>query len=403
MDRKNSIELAAKIIGVGMLVFLLFAFIANRLDVKSGGCGIQYPLFDFLFNPNIAFNDCKGVYDQIKNLSPFDGMAKFRNPYPPFGMIVSYPFSVIDRLFGENFAIIVLLVPFVLFYFVTTYNSIKYGENVYGKINDLINTFFLCCSYPVLFMIDRGNFLVLTYIALFFFLKYYNESTIQKRFLGVLSLAIAISLKVYPLLFLLLFLADKRYKDFIYTILIVTFLSIFPLFLYKEPFIFSFIHTLKDILGMEADVWLRNNFSVAASVKYIFNVLNISNHFPLFLKVLNLLMIVILFLVYRVIRIEKKLWKRFLIISCCSLLLPAVVAEYYGFYIYLSLLLFLSEDTFKTRKDIIYLFLCSIFLIPKNYWVLKRDITIQPYIGTLILIIILFFLFRDARTLSKNK
>lgn len=65
-------------------------------------------------------------------------------------------------------------------------------------------------SYPVLFLIDRGNYLSLCFFSFVAFVIAYQQ---RKYGWSVVFLAICISLKIYMGIFVLLFLLDRRWID----------------------------------------------------------------------------------------------------------------------------------------------------------------------------------------------
>ena len=87
----------------------------------------------------------------------------------------------------------------------------------------------LLFNLPLLFLIERGNILLLTLPALLFFLYYYNSPRTHVRELSYLSLAFAISLKLYPVLALLFLLAQRRFAACCYTARLCCFSPPLPL------------------------------------------------------------------------------------------------------------------------------------------------------------------------------
>lgn len=104
-----------------------------------------------------------------------------------------------------------------------------------GKLFSCIFGFFVIFNCPVLYMFERGNILVLCLIALAVFAFTFDSESKVKREIGVISLAIAISLKLYPALFLWLFLAQKRYKEFARCVIYTALLVILPSFFFGGP------------------------------------------------------------------------------------------------------------------------------------------------------------------------
>lgn len=72
---------------------------------------------------------------------------------------------------------------------------------------------FAVVNIPTLYMIERGNIIFFCLIALMVYaFTYYSESKLYRE-IGLLALAFAFSLKLYPVVFGYFLLIDKRYKD----------------------------------------------------------------------------------------------------------------------------------------------------------------------------------------------
>ncbi len=94
---------------------------------------------------------------------------------------------------------------------------------------------FSICNFPVFAGLERGNIALLSTAALFaYMLSYQSESRVSRE-CGLLALAFAISLKLYPLLFALPLLGDKRYKEAIRCGFYTLFLLLAPSFFFGGP------------------------------------------------------------------------------------------------------------------------------------------------------------------------
>ncbi len=71
--------------------------------------------------------------------------------------------------------------------------------------------FFTAASFPVLFLLERGNLAILSLAALLLFVQgYYSEST-KGREVGLFALGVAVALKVYPIVFALPLARERRF------------------------------------------------------------------------------------------------------------------------------------------------------------------------------------------------
>ena len=65
-------------------------------------------------------------------------------------------------------------------------------------------------SVPMIFLLERGNILILVISLLFVFLYGYDSEKASTRHLAYICLAIAVSIKLYPVVFGLLLLRKKK-------------------------------------------------------------------------------------------------------------------------------------------------------------------------------------------------
>ncbi len=66
---------------------------------------------------------------------------------------------------------------------------------------------------PLLYVIQRGNILLLAFIFLLIFFNYYDSEDRRLRYLAYVALALAASIKVYPAVFGFMVIRKKRYKE----------------------------------------------------------------------------------------------------------------------------------------------------------------------------------------------
>lgn len=97
--------------------------------------------------------------------------------------------------------------------------------------NIFIISFFL--SGPFLFLLERGNILIISLALLLIFIAFHDSDNIYLRILGCAALAISAAMKLYPAIFALLLLKEKRYKAFISTAVLGLALFFVPFFFFN--------------------------------------------------------------------------------------------------------------------------------------------------------------------------
>ena len=118
------------------------------------------------------------------------------------------------------------------------------------KLVAILFGIFAVFNASTLYMIERGNVLILCLITLAIFAFTYESESRVAREIGIIALATAAALKLYPALFMWLFISDKRYKDLIKCLAYFSVLMIIPSFFFGGPE--CIITLLKNTLGFSA-------------------------------------------------------------------------------------------------------------------------------------------------------
>lgn len=109
------------------------------------------------------------------------------------------------------------------------------GREPYPAALRLLLAFFLTSSFPVLFLIERGNLVILCLAALLLFSQNYDSDSAVAREVGLLALAVATALKIYPLLFGLPLIRERRWRDVAHAATYAFLLFLVPSFFFGGP------------------------------------------------------------------------------------------------------------------------------------------------------------------------
>jgi hypothetical protein len=255
-------------------------------------------------------------------------------------------------------------------------------------------------SYPVLFTLDRGNVEGFAFILLSLFVYFFCSN---RTGISTLFLAAAAALKVYPIVFIILYIAEKKYKE---AAIFVGALLVLSAFAYDGAQGFSF-HLLRFIamVRSSADPTQLYNallvigdegaaFSSAAfgALKAAIYAWDPQNSGPLILKLFSAyhavsLLLFALVALY-VIIVEKELWKKVAILTLSMIFFPFVAGDYKLINVYIPMWLFLNSKE-RSRADLIYAILFGLLLIPKAYYPIKDAISISVILNPLLLSIFL--------------
>ena len=99
----------------------------------------------------------------------------------------------------------------------------------------LLLALFLAASFPVLFLIERGNLVLLCLAALIVYSQNYGSESAVAREVGLFALAVATALKIYPLLFGLPLLGERRWRDAAHAAIYAFLLFLIPSFFFGGP------------------------------------------------------------------------------------------------------------------------------------------------------------------------
>lgn len=209
--------------------------------------------------------------------------------YPPMANLIFVLFSKITpdaynatpfyqrmtwNVYGIN---VILCVAFAVcctaLFALAIYRSLEAPKN-----KKILFTFVAVFSVPFLFMIERGNIMVLAVISLFCYLLAYDSEKWWVRELGLLALAFSFSLKLYPIMFAWILIADKRYKEFFRCAFYSAILLILPTFAFEGPSclliilenIFGFSTGTKNVLSVISKYTTIPKFLVSGAAYTLF-------------------------------------------------------------------------------------------------------------------------------------
>lgn len=397
-------KLTATIIGSGMFLFLLYSFVVNHYF------GLGYPYSTFLCSEIDSFMD---FYNVNEFVCKFDPYAPDRNvSYPPFALILAYPFSLFFKYssYGplaarENLlavsSYLILFISFSWFLLKSIYYTVKGSD----RLNDFIYTAILFFTYPVFYLFDRGNYLMITFIFLYLFVYYYSVSSNK----SLCFLSAAIAMKIYPILFIFLFLAQKRYKDISKIAIITCCFSIIPMLLFRGDFLSNITGFINNLLffskGYVNEIQNMSwNSSLSGIIKIPIMLFN-QGTVPFDIKVPYLLLVVILvgvvlFLLKKEARLDRKISY---LISLQILIMP-VSYDYNLIYLYIPLLLLLKKSRVLERDDYFSIIIIALLFIPKSYGILFHDwiwtVSIQSFITPILLLLLIIYPF--CKSIVKN-
>jgi hypothetical protein len=390
MDKEAKIRITVAIILIGFVSSVFFHYL------ESVYLNLPYPHNTFLFTPSDRFADFFVLYDVMQYRQPYIG--DHPSAQYPFLNLISYGFGSLPKI--ESFIIYIVLFIYVFLIFTILYT---YSDDPKKHISEIFIITLL--TYPILFTIDRGNLETLVMISLFAFVFSYQK---KKYFLSTVFLAFAIAMKLFPIVLVVVYLSDKKYKEIFLTGLFTGLLTVISLLFFKGGFLENLtllagganLVFLNRFLG--GDLMVQRGVSLFTLTKIflietnLLQKVNMSEFLGIYIKIA---MVAGLFIAAYVVFLEKEFWKKVAVLVVAMLLLPQVSADYKLIHVFIPLFLFFNAPK-RSRLDWVYIVLFGLLLIPKDYYWLGNvisdadvaDISISVIINCIVLIAMLFLI-----------
>lgn len=200
----------------------------------------------------------------------------------------------------------------------------------------------LVLSGPMLFAFERGNIIIMAFLFLLFFIRFYNSDNKYLRIIAYVCLAVSASLKLYPAFFGILVVQKKRYKE----AMILVFLGL--LFFILPFFIFDGVQSIKDMLvGMSMATSEQTvlgtgfNYSFNNLIKIFYQIFGLETGIciPL-LRIISTICSIFLYFW------APRNWQRIFILSLLCVWLPEISYQYLLILFIIPFLFYLKEEKF---------------------------------------------------------
>lgn len=245
LSRKDPAELFVLLVLVSFSLFLVRAL--------AGGAGTFISVFH-LHGTDLLMD----FFNSIRDASRGAGAYTDRHVmYPPMANLLLW---LVSRLFPQEYldtpskyagtwhnypgAILAFL---CLFAGVFLAFALVLLREPYARKKRRALTVAVLFSFPFVFLYERGNTVFLALIFLVIFVQNYDSESKVAREVGLLSLAFAASLKLYPAIFGAVLLTDKRYKEAGRCVIYGILMLLLPSFVFGGPV--SIIWSMKDALS----------------------------------------------------------------------------------------------------------------------------------------------------------
>ena len=374
----------------------------------------------FLFSPSIAFlsgqenilwergdwllSDFFYTLLNIKDGDPYGN----KEIYMPLCYLILYPFSLIgdyspydssddyaslQNCWNNPQGIVSYMYLLIIMSLLFWHSLQKINKNRNLSSLTLVSLFFSCIF---IFSIERGNLIFLSAACVNYFLAFYQDEDKKKNRIALVALCIATILKIYPILFGLLLLKERRYKDICFCIVIGVPLAILPYFAFKNGLSNIPIHMANIALNNDyvADKWyhmwgldnVTKMFCYFLGFPKVASALHlpvISQEIQNILLTISRIITIILSIVSVLLALVNKVpaWKCVALLTCVLILLPANSGFYCGLYLMASFCMMIGGQ----KINVLYILLSCIIFNPLQIIVLD-DFSISCILSNLAMV-----------------
>lgn len=318
-----------------------------------------------------TFNDFVNCVYDVYKMQPYQNGSI----YPPLCHVIYAIFSkfIPSHLFENNWyhfpgALYIannqstMLVTFVYMTLslLFVYIGIKILLEKYNQKNKIM-PFCLLFSYPILFAFERGNIMLICLGFLLIFFGYWDSTVKWKKNLALLALSFAINIKIYPVIFLLLFLKKKRWKELVIVIMQCTVIFVLSMLCFGG--VSGFCLFFKNLL-INTGVHVRNgNFGYQVDFMNIIEYFSQAINNNVLGDMSRIIAVIICGLLVVAFYLSDKKWKEVLALSLIIVSGPSFSYVYNIGYLIIPVILYFRESKLCVQKSIYYWIMLSIFIV----------------------------------------
>lgn len=310
-------------------------------------------------------------------------------PYKLFSLLVpsDIPFSIGTReqafalrsTLAGNVMLMLHIVPFFVVFVILLMYSID--GSFFRKV---FYTILIASSGIVFWALERGNIIIYAFLFAFLFFVLYKNENRYIRWLSYICLAISVGLKLYPAVFAIVLLRDKRYKAIFFFIACVLIVYIL-LLLSGKGSLSSIVKSFENMLrwsnkheeGMGLNCSVKNFFLLiniffrkclrgAISIQYTNQVFYVIQILTLFFGIFSFFF-------------SEEKWKKVFSLTVLCIYIPSVSYMYTLIFLIVPLVFFINE---KKQSGIFDFFYAMIFAIVIVFFIIPVKTNAEVYFVT---------------------
>lgn len=327
--------------------------------------------------------------------NPYKNEYNIHSIYPPFAYLIFYPFALIcsgslEQLVKGEISLMDMknspsfVCSYILYYLINIVIILLIVKKMSGfKGKELIYLLItVFCFGPLIYCFGRGNVLITALLfALLFFYMYDSEKR-WARELANLCLACSVAIKIYPIILLFFFFKERRFLDFVKTLVYSLILLFIPFLLTKGGFnnIKEIWNNFTHFNGGEGRNLDFSNISLDSTISkfvYLLEIITKSDLKALqgILSKLGRFSLLIVAIVLPLLRKNSKLVMQFMILSICTYELFQGVAYGYTMLILVApiVIYFKNFDSFS-KEDKLFYGICLAIIAMQPFYAFKNYI-----------------------------
>ena len=240
------------------------------------------------------------------------------------------------------------------------YFNICYKLKKGSETEKTLFTIGMLFTIPFIYQFERANIIFLALILLMLFLLWKDSKNLVKREIALFALAVSAAIKIYPAVFGIVLLKEKRFKEVIRLMIygIVLFVMPFCFFGGIQKNLILLLENLSNTANQFSSTRLGCQLDFFTTFRYLFQKMGSKGNF--FAGTLRLVFTALgFFSVF----FQKRVWKSFLLMVCLMIGVPSISYTYTAIFIIVPIIYFLDYDEIK-KSDILYLIGMLLVILP---------------------------------------
>lgn len=207
--------------------------------ILFGNSSDQFDIF--YFDTEDFFADITNVIGYSANRNTYVEtyyLGASERAYPAIVYLMAYMLSRIvnmDPYFERNYfldmytdtKLLIILILILIVNMIAIYELIRSCKNGNNAVK-IMSAVAFCLSSPVIFTVERANFLLMTIFFIIFYIFNYDSENKVRRELALISLALAASFKLTPAVLGILLIYNKQWKEVVRVIIYGLIFGIVP-------------------------------------------------------------------------------------------------------------------------------------------------------------------------------